>query len=166
MKRSEILERMGMRLPLRKQLRVIVSSDVRNEADDQFAVAHHLLTPIFDVRAVVAAHYESKAPGSRSTMEKSYQELLKLMEASGMDDVPALRGCEAPLAGEQDAPESEGVDFIIQEALREDPRPLFIACQGALTDVAAAINRCPEIAERLTVVWIGGAAYPEGAGGL
>ena len=162
MKRSEILERMGMRLPLRKQLRVIVSSDVRNEADDQFAVAHHLLTPIFDVRAVVAAHYESKAPGSRSTMEKSYQELLKLMEASGMDDVPALRGCEAPLAGEQDAPESEGVDFIIQEALRKDPRPLFIACQGALTDVAAAINRCPEIAERLTVVWIGGAAYPEG----
>ena len=95
-------------------------------------------------------------------MEKSCQELLKLMEASGMDDVPALRGCEAPLADEQDAPESEGVDFIIQEALRKDPRPLFIACQGALTDVAAAINRCPAIAERLTVVWIGGAAYPEG----
>ena len=56
LKRTEILERMGMRLPLRKQLRVIVSSDVRNEADDQFAVAHHLLTPMFDVRAVVAAH--------------------------------------------------------------------------------------------------------------
>ena len=50
----------------------------------------------------------------------------------------------------------------LSEALREDPRPLYIACQGALTDVAAAINRCPEIAERLTVVWIGGAAYPEG----
>lgn len=56
MKRSEILERMGMRLPLCKQLRVILSSDVRNEADDQFAVARHLLTPMFDVRAVVSAH--------------------------------------------------------------------------------------------------------------
>ncbi|HAJ65500.1 MAG TPA: hypothetical protein DCM61_02840 [Clostridiales bacterium] len=123
MKRSEILERMGMRLPLRKQLRVIVFSDVRNEADDQFAVAHHLLTPIFDVRAVVAAHYESKAPGSRSTMEKSYQELLKLMEASGMDDVPALRGCEAPLTDERDAPESEGVDFIIRDDMRYEPNP-------------------------------------------
>ena len=162
MKRSELLSRMGMRLPLQKQLRVIVSSDVKNEADDQFAVAHHLLTPIFDLRGIVAAHYESKAPGSRTTMEKSYQELRKLMAASGVEDVPALRGCVAPLRDEQDAPESEGVDFIIQEALREDPRPLYIAAQGALTDVAAAINRCPEIAKRITVVWIGGQGYPDG----
>lgn len=162
MKRAELLSRMGMKLPMHKQVRVIVSSDVRNEADDQFAVAHHLLTPIFDVRGVVAAHYESKDPGSRTTMEKSYQELLKLMEASGIDDVPALRGCEAPLANEADAPQCEGVDFIIQESLREDERPLYIAVQGALTDVAAAINRCPEIAEKLTVIWIGGLNYPDG----
>lgn len=162
MKRDELLARMGMKLPMQKQVRVIVSSDVRNEADDQFAVAHHLLTPIFDVRAVVAAHYESKAPGSRATMEKSYQELLKLMEASGIDDVPALRGCDAPLTGETDAPECEGVDYIVREALREDSRPLYIAAQGALTDVAAALNRCPEIAEKITVIWIGGQGYPNG----
>lgn len=162
MKRSELLARMGMNLPMEKQVRVIVSSDVRNEADDQFAVAHHLLTPMFDVRAVVAAHYESKAPGTRTTMEKSYQELLKLMEASGIDDVPALRGCDAPLSNEADAPECKGVDFIIQEALREDDRPLYIAVQGALTDAAAALNRCPEIAEKLTVIWIGGQGYPDG----
>lgn len=162
MKRNELLARMGLKLPMHKQVRVIVSSDVRNEADDQFAVAHHLLTPVFDVRAVVAAHYESKAPGTRTTMENSYQELLKLMEASGIDDVPALRGCDAPLADEADAPESEGVDFIIREALREDDRPLYIAAQGALTDVAAALNRCPEIGEKLTVIWIGGMNYPNG----
>ena len=162
MKRSELLARMGIKLPMKKQVRVIVSSDVRNEADDQFAVAHHLLTPMFDVRAVVAAHYESKAPGTRTTMEKSYQELLKLMEASGIDDVPALRGCDAPLSNEADAPECKGVDFIIQEALREDNRPLYIAVQGALTDAAAALNRCPEIAEKLTVIWIGGQGYPDG----
>lgn len=162
MKRNELLARMGLKLPMHKQVRVIVSSDVRNEADDQFAVAHHLLTPIFDVRAVVAAHYESKAPGTRTTMENSYQELLRLMEASGIEDVPALRGCEAPLADEADAPESEGVDFIIREALREDDRPLYIAAQGALTDVAAALNRCPEIGEKLTVIWIGGMNYPDG----
>ena len=162
MKRNELLARMGIKLPMEKQVRVIVSSDVRNEADDQFAVAHHLLTPMFDVRAVVAAHYESKAPGTRTTMEKSYQELLKLMESSGIDDVPALRGCDAPLSSEADAPECEGVDFIIQEAMREDNRPLYIAVQGALTDVAAALNCCPEIGEKLTVIWIGGQGYPDG----
>lgn len=162
MKRDELLARMGIKLPMQKQVRVIVSSDVRNEADDQFAVAHHLITPIFDVRAVVAAHYESKAPGTRTTMEKSYAELRKLMEASGIEDVPALRGCDAPLSSETDAPECEGVDFIIREALREDSRPLYIAAQGALTDVAAALNRCPEIAEKFTVIWIGGMNYPDG----
>lgn len=162
MKRNEVLSRMGIKLPMERQIRVIVSSDVKNEADDQFAIMHHLLTPIFDVRGIVAAHYESKAPGSCTTMEKSYQELLTLMESTSIEDVPMLRGCTAPLSDDDDAPDCEGVDFIIQEALREDKRPLYIACQCTLTDVAAAINRCPEIAERLTVVWIGGAAYPKG----
>lgn len=97
-------------------------------------------------------------------MERSYVELRRLMAASGMDDVPMLRGCDAPLANETDTPESEGVDFIIREALREDGRPLYITAQGALTDVAAALNRRPEIAERLTVVWIGGGPYPQGGG--
>ncbi len=162
MKRNEILERMGIKLPMRKQLRVIVSSDVKNEADDQFAIVHQLLTPMFDVRGVIAAHFETKAPNTKTTMEQSYQELLVLLKAAGMEDVPALRGCAAPLKNETDAPASEGVDFIIQEALREDERPLFVTVQGAMTDVAAALNRCPDIAERMTVVWIGGQGYPHG----
>ena len=162
MKREQLLARMGMRLPLHKQIRVIISTDVANEADDQYAIVHQLLTPMLDVRGVVAAHFESKAPGTETTMEKSYQELLKLLDAIGMDDVPALRGCTAPLRSEGDAPESEGAEFLIQEALRDDPRPLYVTGQGALTDIAAALNRCPEIAEKLTVVWIGGMPYPDG----
>ena len=162
MKRKALLERMGMRLPLHKQIRVIISSDVANEADDQYAIIHQLLTPMFDVRGIIAAHFESKAPGTETTMEKSYQELQKLMDAIGMEDVPALHGCTAPLKSDGDAPASEGVEFLIREALRDDPRPLFVTAQGALTDIAAALNRCPEIAEKLTVVWIGGFPYPEG----
>ena len=162
MKREEKLARMGLRLPMHKQIRVIISSDVANEADDQYAIVHQLLTPMFDVRGIVAAHFESKAPGTQTTMEKSYQELQKLMDAIGMEDVPALHGCTAPLKSDGDAPASEGVEFLIREALRDDPRPLFVTAQGALTDIAAALNRCPEITEKLTVVWIGGFPYPEG----
>ncbi len=162
MKRNDILARMGLRLPMHKQIRVIISSDVKNEADDQYAVVHQLLTPMFDVRGVIAAHFESKAPGTETTMEQSYQELLKLLDAIGMDDVPALRGCRAPLKSDSDAPAGEGVDFLIAEALRDDPRPLYVTAQGALTDVAAALNRCPEIGEKMTVVWIGGFPYPDG----
>ncbi len=162
MKREEVLARMGMRLPLHKQMRVVISSDVANEADDQFAIVHQLLTPMFDVRGVIAAHFESKAVTPGTTMEKSFQELQKLMRAIGMDDVPALRGCALPLRDDQDAPENEGVDFLIREALRDDPRPLYVTGQGALTDIAAALNRCPEIGEKLTVIWIGGFPYPAG----
>ena len=162
MKREEVLARMGMRLPLHKQMRVIISTDVANEADDQYAIVHQLLTPLFDVRGVIAAHFESKAPGTRTTMEQSYRELLRLMEAIDMDDVPALRGCTAPLKSDADTPTSEGVELLIREAMRDDPRPLYVTVQGALTDVAAALNRCPEIGEKLVVVWIGGVPYPAG----
>ncbi len=162
MKREEIISRMGMRLPLEKQVRVVISSDVANEADDQFAIVHQLLTPMFDVRGIIAAHFEGKAEGAGTSMEQSFQELERLMHAIDMEDVPMLHGCRFPLKNEQDAPESEGADFLIREALRDDPRPLYVTGQGALTDIAAALNRRPEIGEKLTVVWIGGFPYPEG----
>lgn len=147
MTRNEVLARMGLQVPETAKIRVIVSSDVRNEADDPFAIAHHLLTPQFDLKGIIAAHFSRKYPGN--TMEESYQELLKLLRAAQIEDVPALRGCTAPLTNASDAPESEGVDFLIQEALREDPKPLYVACQGALTDVAAA----QVVFDSATAVW-------------
>lgn len=162
MKRKEILDRMGLCLPQGKQIRVVISSDVSNEADDPFAIVHQLLTPIFDVRGVIAAHYEGKTHGDRQSMENSYRMLTALMEATGMTDVPMLRGCATPLAGEHDTPDAEGVRFLIEEAQRDDSRPLYVTVQGALTDVAAALNRCPAIAGKMTVVWIGGMPYPKG----
>ena len=162
MKRKEILDRMGLCLPQGKQIRVVISSDVSNEADDPFAIVHQLLTPIFDVRGVIATHYEGKTRGDRRSMENSYRMLTALMAATGMTDVPMLRGCAVPLAGELDVPDAEGVRFLIEEAQRDDPRPLYVTVQGALTDVAAALNRCPAIAGKMTVVWIGGMPYPKG----
>ena len=44
----------------KKQFRVIINTDCKNEADDQFVVAHHLMTPKFDVRGIVACHFETK----------------------------------------------------------------------------------------------------------
>ena len=34
-------------VPDNKRVRMIVSTDCKNEADDQFALAHHLMTPMF-----------------------------------------------------------------------------------------------------------------------
>ena len=40
-------------VPENKKVRVIVHTDCKNEADDQYAVAHHLMTPRFDVKGLV-----------------------------------------------------------------------------------------------------------------
>jgi inosine-uridine nucleoside N-ribohydrolase len=50
---------------------------------------------------------------------------------------------------------SPAVEFLIEEALRDDPAPLFVLCQGAITNVAVAVKKCPEILDRITIVWIG-----------
>lgn len=44
-------------VPQEKRIKVILDSDVRNEVDDQFAIMHALMTPKFDVRGVIAAHF-------------------------------------------------------------------------------------------------------------
>ena len=160
MKRSDILHRIGVTPPPAARVRVIVDTDAKNEADDQFAITHHLLTPMFDVLGVVAAHFEQKAGYEGRSMEASYREIEHLLRLAEIDDVPFFRGCPSPLRSPQDAPDSEGVRFIIREARK--PGRLYVAVLGAMTNVAAALNAAPDIAENLTVLWNGGGPYPEG----
>lgn len=76
-----------------------------------------------------------------------------MLELMGLDGrYPVLHGAATELADSSISIDSEGVRFIIDEALRDDPRPLYVVCQGALTDMASALLLRPEIAERLTVV--------------
>lgn len=162
MKRKEILKRLQYEVPSSCTVRMIVDSDAKNEADDQYAIIHHLLTPMFDVRGIIAAHFESKARTAGETMEKSYGEIQRILQLAEIDDVPIFQGCRLPLRSEQDAPDNDGVRFIIREARRSDPRPLYIAVQGAMTNVAAALNQAPDIAAHITVLWNGGGPYPQG----
>lgn len=137
-------------VPEYKRVRVIVSTDTACEADDPFAIAHALLSPKLDVKAIVAEHF--KAEGS---MERSYDAactVTRLMQSG----VPVLHGQIWPRQADE---LSEGAAFIIDEARREDPRPLFLLCMGALTTAAAALAAAPDITGRLTVVTIGGRGY-------
>lgn len=162
MKRTELLKRLGFRSPSENKYRMIVDTDAKNEADDQFAIMHHLLTPSFDIRGIAAAHFARKEGVGEDSMEQSYQEILKILELAQMDDVPAFRGCVAPLKSVDDTFDCEAVNMIIAEARKQDDRPLFVAVQGAMTNIGAAINKAPDIAEKLTVLWNGGGVYPQG----
>ncbi len=160
MTRNEILKKIGLDVPAEARLRVLVDTDAKNEADDQFAIMHHLLTPLFDIRGIVATHFEQKDGYRGESMGKSYREVEKLLKLAQIDDVPYFRGCVSPLSSVSDAPVCEGVEQIIREA--RAPGKLYIAVQGAMTNVAAALNAAPEIAGNVVVLWNGGGPYPHG----
>ena len=45
-------------MPEQKRLRYIVHTDCKNEADDQFTLAHILMTDKLDVRGIIAGHFD------------------------------------------------------------------------------------------------------------
>lgn len=134
-------------VPDYKKIRVIVDTDAACEADDPFAIAHALLSPKLIVKGIIAEHF--KVSGS---MEKSYDEIMTILDAMDLE-VPVYHGQKGPLG--QDTEVSEAVSFIIDEAKREDDKPLFILCQGAITNVAKALQVEPQIKDKITVIWIG-----------
>ena len=58
-------------IPDTKKIRLIINTDAKNEADDQFAIVHALLTPRFIVKGIIAAHFGTKGlmnPCKKATM--------------------------------------------------------------------------------------------------
>jgi purine nucleosidase len=145
-----------------RRARVIIDTDAKNEADDQFAIVHALLTPTFDLRGIVPAHFGERR--SRHSLQDSRDEvdlLLELMDLGGR--VRVENGATGAICDELTPRPSPGAELIVEEALRSDAGPLFIAFYGPLTDMASALLLEPAIAERdLIVIWIGGGAYPTG----
>lgn len=144
-----------------KKVRIIIDTDAACEADDQYAIVHALLTPRFIVRGIIAEQFNS--PDRADSVEKSYAEVKRVLEIMSMEDVPVFRGYGGELFSAADIPESEGADFIIKEALIYSDRPLFVLCQGALTNVAIALRKRPDIADKFTCIWIGGGVYEDGS---
>lgn len=143
-----------------KRRKVIINTDAKNEADDQFAIVHGLLSPTLDVRGIIPAHFGTWR--SDKSMEDSRDEvdlLLDLLQLTG--SVPVANGAPTHIPDESTPLDSEGAQLIIRESLaatNEDP--LFIAFLGPLTDMASAILQEPKIVDKnVTVIWIGGVRY-------
>lgn len=149
----------SFQVPEPKRLRLLINTDAKNEADDQFAIAHALLTPRFINKGIIAAHFGTAR--TTESMEESYAEA-KLVAELMKSDVPVYKGAPRALPDESTPVPSEGAEAIIREAMSDDPHPLYVIFLGPLTDLAAAYLMEPRIADRLTAVWIGGGAYPNG----
>jgi purine nucleosidase len=140
--------------------RVMIDTDAKNEADDQYAIVHALLSPTLDVRGLVPAHFGTER--STESMRESRAEIDLLLELMGLDGrITVANGAEAAIGDEDTPAPSAGAELIIAESLlATGDDPLFVAFLGPLTDMASAILMDPEIVDRdVVVVWIGGMGY-------
>src|SRR5690349_1624166 len=137
--------------------RVIVDTDAKNEADDQFAIVHALLSPTLDVRGLIPAHFGRHR--SDRSMEESREEIDLLLRLTGLTGkIPVANGAALAMADESTPQDSPGARLIIEESRGDGP--LCVAFLGPLTDMASAILLDPEIVHRdVTVIWIGGVAH-------
>ena len=127
--------------------RVIVDTDAKNEADDQFAIVHALLSPSLDVRGLIAAHFGTSR--SNRSMEESREEIDLLLDLTGLEQqVTVANGAPAGIPDEQTPRDSEGAQLIIAESkLATAQEPLFVAFSGpdrhGLCDSARPRHRRP-----------------------
>ena len=146
--------------------RVVVSTDIGGTDPDDFQSMVHLLVyaDILNIEGFVS----SGAIGSGrkkhileviDCYEKDYANLKTYSDKYPSPD--ALRAITkqgeteiVPYAGVRRA--TEGSEWIVKCARRDDPRPLYVLVWGGIEDLAQALHDAPDILPKLRVYWIGG----------
>lgn len=143
--------------------RVLVSTDIGgSDQDDIQSLVHFLLySDVFDVEGLVSSPPDAgRVRDIHAVLDVYARDYATLQAASPRYPSPeALRAVTvqgatdpAPAAGWSTA--SAGSQWIVQQARRADPRPLYVLVWGAITDVAQAVHDAPDITDRLRVYFI------------
>ena len=141
------------------QLSMVLDTDTYNEIDDQFAVVYSLLSEErLRVEALYAAPFHnSRSSGPGDGMERSYEEILRLLDRLGREpDGFVFRGSTSYLPDASTPVKSVAVDDLVRRARASSDGPLYVVAIGAITNVASALLTAPDIVERIVVVWLGG----------
>lgn len=148
--------------------RVIMDTDIGTDVDDCLALAVILGSPELKLEGVTCVYGDVNL---RARMA------MKLLQLAGRTDVPVMTGSGQTLLGVRDifwqghegkglleprdnslAPSLEhAVDYIVRSVM-EAPGEIHLLAIGPLTNVALALRREPQIAERLASLMIMGGA--------
>ena len=155
-------QRLQLLQPPRGKIRAVLDTDTFNEIDDQFALVQLLLSADrIETEAIYAAPFlnpRSDSPGHG--MELSFEEIERLLERLGR---PAegfvYRGVTDFVGPTKVAQHAEAVDDLVRRArLSSTDDPLYVIAIAAISNVASAILKAPDIIDRTVVVWLGGHA--------
>lgn len=139
-----------------RKKKVILDTDAYNEIDDQFAIAYFYYSEVVDLLAVCAEHYmHDRCNSMELGMNRSYDEIVKVLSlADPNHNVSVYRGSTNSIDVAGCAIESEAADAIIRIA-RESDEIVYVVAIGALTNVASALLKAPDIVEKVCVVFVG-----------
>jgi hypothetical protein len=145
--------------------RVIVSSDIGGTDPDDFQSMVHLLlyADTLDIEGLISSpfgpgrkehilkvidQYEKDYPRLKAYSEKyPAPDSLRNITKQGAAEVAGYAGFDKP---------TEGSEWIIKCARKEDSRPLYILVWGGIEDLAQALHDAPDILPKLRVYYIGG----------
>lgn len=148
------------------RMRLIVDNDFSGDPDGLFQLAHLLLSPSVEVRAVIGSHlkagdgFDPSATQAQNAVAKA-KELMQTMGTLAAN-IPAVAGSNTAMLNDSTPVKSEAVSLIIKEAMRTDTKlPLYVLCGAGLTEIASALLTTPQIADKLTLIWVGGPEYSD-----
>ena len=148
---------------VKPRMRVIIDNDLGGDPDGLFQLAHHLMSPSVEIRGIIASHLYEQGFGGPGTSEYAKEQSMKVINILGLENSVNVYIDKSRSMVDVTKPiDSEAVQVIIKEAMRTDTDlPLYVVCGGGLTNIASAYLLEPEIAEKLTLVWIGGPEYTD-----
>lgn len=141
-----------------ERLNVILDTDTYNECDDQFALAYLLKSQDkFKINAITVAPYSNKKCSSIESIDKSYNEIINISSMlEFITDNRVFKGSTDYISNGYNE-ENEAVNKIIEVAKKNDKT--YIMAIGAITNVALAIKKVPDIIDKIEVIWLGGNSF-------
>jgi len=141
---------------------VVLSTDVGNEIDDQWAIVYTLLSDEFEVLGVMSAHAPSIAPPAGHTGYLTLRDIVKERLAMTTHP-PILEGASLPLKDAVTPQVSQAAAFLVATSKSfSSANRLNVLTIGAATDVASAILMDPSISGRIRVLQMGYNDWPNG----
>src|SRR3954465_8130226 len=146
------------------RIRVVVDNDFSGDPDGLVQLAPPALSPAVERELVIGSHLRPGDPfdPSDTTADNAAALAREVLALAGRDDVPVLAGSNVGLTDRGPPIRAAAAEALVAEAMRTDVEtPLYVCAGAGLTELASAWLIEPRIAERLTLVWIGGPEHPD-----
>ncbi len=138
------------------KINVILDTDAYNECDDQFAIAYMLKSQDkLNVRAITIAPYSHKHKCTvPEGVELSFNEVLKICKYSNLNIKDKVFKGSTDYVTNGYHETNDAVEAIIN-VVKKHKKTTILAI-GALTNIALAIEKDPNIVKKIEIIWLGG----------